>query len=112
MRLDDYAIKIVQGDTVDISLKLQNLKGKKYCPKEDDTFYFSLQQKFVKKPFCLKKEISKKDLKIYLTSEETANMPYGEYRYDVSIHAFRDGEEYVETFIADKNFILLPLIQI
>ena len=94
-------ITITRGDT--LTLKVDAYKdGKLYALEDDDTMRFALAIGYVGQTgyeLIYTKEIPHDTLTFELTSEETQNLIYPQYNYDVEL-TYGDGT--VDTFISAK----------
>lgn len=97
-------ITLTRGDTFICDVKIRNQDGDPYTPAEDDVIRFALKHDIKKeeKPLILK-EISIDTMQLRLEPDDTKNLQFGVYYYDIEITR-ADG--IVDTFITKTAFIL------
>lgn len=100
-----YNITMTRGDTFARTLTLTK-DGETYTPDEDDVIRFAMAKVYKGKDdyeLILSKVIDNETLLWQIDAEDTAELDYGKYKYDLQI-TYADGT--VETF-ADKKTITL-----
>lgn len=103
---DNFNIKMTRGDTFVRTIILEK-NGEKYIPKENDVIRFAMSKVYKGKSgyeLLVEKTIDNKTLEWVIESEDTEQLPYGKYLYDLQITYGDTG--YIETF-ADKKTITL-----
>ena len=107
IRIDDnYNIVMTRGDTFAKTLTLKK-NGETYTPVSGDVIRFAMSKVYKGKPgyeLLLNKIIDNSTLLWVIEAEDTADLDYGRYVYDLEITYGSTG--YVETF-ADKKTITL-----
>lgn len=111
--VDGKTIKLTRGDTLVIQLQLKlKTTGEEYTPQEGDAVRFGLKSRlnasrtsYIEREPLIEKSISIDDMLLRLDPEDTKNLPFGDYRYDIEV-TFSDGK--VDTVINDAPFVLLP----
>lgn len=106
--VEDNKIYLTRGDSLSIELELTDSAGGKYTPAEGDRVEFTVKSSVnMREPL-----IVKTGTLININYEDTAELPFGGYVYDVQI-TFANGER--DTVIApvrgldgkaEPNFIL------
>ena len=103
-------ITIVRGDSADLELTLYetNEHGEKveYVPVEGDSLLFTVKTNTKTKNYIFQKPIdvmSLDGLKIAIHPEDTSDLSYGTYKYDVE---YTSGDGYVDTVITPRDFIV------
>lgn len=105
-------ISMTRGDTLKVTIALTK-DGEEYTPIEGDVIRFAVKSP---KMFCDKgeyvdaeprilKEVPIDTMTLVLDPEDTKNMEFGTYVYDMEI-TFTDGT--VDTFITESKFRLKP----
>lgn len=93
-------IKLTRGDTAKIKVDIETIDGDIYEPKEGDRVVFTVKRYPTDKQPIFVKDIPINTLILVLNSEDTKNMEFGTYRFDVQL-IFGNGE--VDTFIENKT---------
>ena len=111
---DNNEITLTRGDTFKCTITLQEQEGgEEYKPVEGDTLRFALKSEkmnakrssYKDEEPLVRKEIPNDTLLLQLNPEDTKDLPFGNYVYDIEI-TFADGT--VDTFITATKFILTP----
>ncbi len=111
---DNNEITLTRGDTFKCTITLrEQAGGEEYKPVEGDTIRFALkseQMNSKKSEYkddepLIRKDIPIDTLLLQLDPEDTKNLPFGKYVYDLEI-TFADGS--VDTFITATKFMLTP----
>lgn len=106
----DYNIEMTRGDTFIRTLVLTK-DGEPYVPQTGDVIRFAMAKTHKGErgyKLLLNKVISNDTLLWVINADETANMDYGRYFYDLQI-TYADGK--VETFANDKQIKLLKEVE-
>lgn len=109
-RIDDTTITLTRGDSFFANVKIYK-DDEVYTPVEGDTIRFALKRdvmstkkdEFIDKSPLIMKNIPIDSLILALNPEDTQDLGFGTYVYDIEI-TFSTGV--VDTFIADAKFIL------
>lgn len=91
-------IKLTRGDTAYFVI-VPYADGEVYTLKEGDVVTFTVKKNTGSENYV----IQKTGLEIEIKPEETSNLTYGTYKYDVQM-TFSDGR--VDTFIGPSDFVL------
>ena len=79
-------IKIVRGDTAEITVKLES-GGEPYVFTENDYLKFGVKRSAFDSALVIEKDIPTDTCKLVLDSEDTANLEFGDYLYDVRLYS-------------------------
>ncbi len=112
LEINGTKISLTRGDTLRALLSLFK-DGSEYTPEEGDTIRFALKHRdmnsgmtdFKDKNPLIVKEIPTDTLEFVLDPEDTKNLQFGKYVYDIEI-TFANGD--VDTFIPNATFEILP----
>lgn len=103
-------ISLIRGDTLIVEIQIER-NGEVYEVQEGDVVRFALKRGEMKKdrtayldedPLIIK-TIPNESLVLRLESQDTANLPFGRYHYDIQL-TMEDGT--VDTFISDTLDLL------
>ena len=105
-------IEMVRGDSVIIKVSMK-MSGEDYVPIEGDSLRFAMKHRtlnstrteYTDSEPLLIKPISIEDCMLRLNPEDTKDIGFGTYVYDIEI-TFADG--FVDTFIKNAKIKLLP----
>ena len=92
-------ITITRGDTASFSISITDASGAAYEPQEGDVVTFTVK-KSTKTEDIL---IQKTGTSISLAHEDTADLKYGTYAYDVQL-TYASGD--IDTFIGPADFVV------
>lgn len=104
-------IKLTRGDTFRVRVEIK-AKGEPYTPQEGDSVRFAVKKdEFTGRQYkelidvdpLILKDIPIDTLILQLDPEDTKDLPFGKYLYDVELTK-ADGD--VDTFIKEQEFIL------
>ena len=99
-------IRLTRGDSFYATVSMRHkLTGQKYVPVEGDSIRFALKKTYSDATPIITKTIPTDTLLLELSPQDTENMAFGEYVYDIELTK-ADGD--VDTFIAEAVFELLP----
>lgn len=110
--VDGTTIKLTRGDSMELDVGIQ-INGDDYIPVEGDSIIFALKKDKMKSDKTayvdvnplVQKTISWSTMKLLLEPNDTKNLPFGDYVYDIQI-TFASGR--VDTFINNAKFIIAP----
>ena len=88
-------ITMTRGDSVRIDLRIKNADGTDYTPDANDKIRFTVKKNYDGENL-IHKFIRPDDLALYIEPEDTENLPYGYYVYDVEL---TDTDGIVDTII-------------
>lgn len=100
---EDNTIIITRGDSQEVDLYLTDREGYPYNPVEGDHVYFYMKKSAQAQELLIQKEIDIHTLVINFIEEDTRNLAFGEYRYEIEI-VLQGGEHY--TAIKNTPFII------
>lgn len=103
---NNFNIQMTRGDTFVRTIHLSK-NGEEYIPGDNDIIRFAMSKVYKGKTgyeLLIEKIIDNSSLQWVIDAEDTAQLPYGKYVYDLQITYGDTG--YVETF-ADKKTITL-----
>lgn len=106
-----YNIQMTRGDTFARTLTLTK-GGEPYTPAEGDVIRFALSKVYKGKPgyeLLLEKIINHDTMLWLIEADDTADLDYGRYVYDLQITYGETG--YVETFAAKKTLTLTEEVE-
>lgn len=97
-------ITLTRGDTLRATVKMRKPDGSFYTPEGGDSIRFALSTD-VGMPHLITKNINPSTMVLKLDPEDTQNLDFGKYVYDIEI-TYANGE--VDTFIepTKDNFVL------
>ena len=109
--IDETTISLTRGDSFFTTVTMYRTDGSIYTPVEGDTIRFALKRnvmnsaknEFLDKTPLILKDIPIDTLMLHLTPEDTKELNFGTYAYDIEL-TYANGD--VDTFIADAKFIL------
>lgn len=99
--VSNNAITMTRGDTLVLDLHLTK-DDEEYVPKSGDYIRFAMSKKFLSESgyeLILTKEIPTDSLQLQLDPEDTKDLAYGSYNYDIQL---TDASGDVDTFILSK----------
>lgn len=104
-KLNGTRISLIRGDTLILEVEIE-LNGEPYEVQQGDVIRFALKNsemkkdktEYINKKPLVVKEIPNDTLILRLESEDTAELPFGRYNYDIQL-TMEDGT--VDTFISD-----------
>lgn len=104
---DTMTIKMTKGDSAifKIACNVMTDEGSvvPYEPVENDHFIFAMKEQDDRRPI-IKKEIPKDTMILMLDEEDTKDLDYGTYVWEVSVNNEESG--YHDTFIDNKKLVL------
>lgn len=108
-KFDNNTIYLTRGDTLQAQLSIQQ-DGKEYQIQNRDSIRFALKKdelnhsktQYIDQEPLILKEIPTNTLILRLNPEDTENLNFGTYAYDIQI-TMADGT--VDTFIKDKLYL-------
>lgn len=102
-------IRLTRGDSFYATVSMRyKLTGQKYVPAVGDSIRFALKKTYSDATPLITKIIPNDTLLLELSPQDTENMAFGEYVYDIELTK-ADGD--VDTFIAEAIFELLPEVE-
>ena len=112
-KVENNAITLTRGDSGIAEITLTTEAGEQYTPQEGDSVHFYAKPnkftlkmtEFVAAEPVIEKTIPITDLNLRLNPQDTKDLPFGEYLYDLEL-TFADG--YVDTFVNCAPFRIVP----
>lgn len=114
-KIEDTKVFLTRGDTFQATITIykDDTESEVYTPEEGDVIRFALKRskmnsgnrEFVDKTPLILKEIPIDTLILEIEPEDTKNLDFGTYTYDIELTT-TDG--IVSTFIADATLVLTP----
>ena len=101
VKVQGTTICMTRGDTAEINLSIKDDSNVEYDLVEGDVVVFSVKQNLSDEAYLIQKTFSDKE--IVIEHEDTKELSFGEYLYDVQI-TFSDGK--VATIITPSKLIL------
>ena len=104
--IDGTEITLTRGDTFKTVIRIENQDGEAYQPQDGDVVRFALNKKYKKDdegPPLILKVLDNEDLLLELKPEDTKNLKYGPYVYDIEI-TLSNGEVYT---VIDRATLIL-----
>lgn len=102
LEVKNNAIYLTRGDSAQLHVEITNDLGEIYELEDGDICEFTLKKSTSNNTVLLKKKIINSELKI--TPDDTRNLKYGEYWYDVQV-TLANGD--VSTVISPSLFVVL-----
>lgn len=99
---EDNNIKLTRGDTAIIDVELKDEYGEPYAMTANDRLIFTLRKIWDKGNILLEKTVSIPEFNF--STQDTKNLDFGTYCYDIYI--YNTSSEKLDTFIAEKTFII------
>lgn len=102
IRIDGTTITMTRGDTLSLTIGVK--QGEEdYQVQEGDVIRFAMKRSYSDAEPLIVKQIGTDDLALQLDPEDTKDLPFGSYVYDIEI-TMEDGT--VDTFIAEAKIVL------
>ena len=102
-KVDGNSIMLTRGDSFYAEVGIYDAEGHAYEVQSGDVIKFGLKQSTKESTCLIEKTIDNNDLILYLSPEDTKELPFGNYVYDIEI-TFANGD--VDTFINGASFQL------
>ena len=83
--VSENQIYLTRGDTLTITLSLTNDDGSAYVPDDSDKIYFRLKKFAATTEILVEKEINVSNMILQLNENDTKNLPFGDYRYEIEL---------------------------
>ena len=97
------SITLTRGDTFKRTLVLTDSEGNPFTPETGDEIRFALKRRVKDEEVLINKIIPNDTLMLKLDPEDTKELPFGRYCYDIQI-TYQNGD--VDTFITVSSFEL------
>ena len=83
--IDDKTIKLTRGDTARLTVPIINLANNgEYTMESGDILYFTVKKTAKDIDFLFQKSVTGSNL-IHIRPEDTADLSFGKYKYDVQL---------------------------
>ena len=83
--IDDKTIKLTRGDTARLTVPIINLANNgEYTMKSGDILYFTVKKTAKDSDFLFQKSVTGSN-SIHIKPEDTADLSFGKYKYDVQL---------------------------
>lgn len=103
VKISGTTITMTRGDTLSVKVNIFNSDQTEYEVKDEDIIRFALKKKYKDPEPLIIKVLDHDTLLLQLDPEDTENLDYGDYVYDIEI-TMEDGT--VDTFIAEATLTL------
>lgn len=101
-------ITLTRGDTFSADVSIFQPNGRFYVPSDGDSVRFAMKKSPKDEKVLILKEIPIDTLKLILQPEDTKNLDFGNYVYDIQLTK-SSGE--VDTFITKSTLILTEEVE-
>lgn len=101
-------IELTRGDTFKRTLVLTDAEGNPFTPAEGDKIRFALKKKVKDETVLINRVIPNDTLLLKIEPEDTKELPFGDYVYDIEI-TYSNGD--VDTFITVSKFKLTEEVE-
>lgn len=99
----DNTIRITRGDSLTVDITLTDNDGFPYEPVEGDVILFTVKKAASSSTILIQKNVDIETLQIDLVEQDTENLAFGEYKYEVEVTTV-SGDHY--TVIKNAPFII------
>lgn len=96
-------ISLTRGDTFGADIEIFRPDGTLYTPNEGDQIRFAMKQKISDPEPLILKDIPIETMKLIILPEDTKELPFGNYIYDIQL---TKANGTIDTFITKSKFIL------
>lgn len=101
LKINGTTITLTRGDTLRASLEILDAEGNTYTPSSGDTIRFAMKKSYSDSECLIEKQIPNDTLLLSLDPEDTKDLAFGSYVYDIEI-TFESGA--VDTFVDKATF--------
>lgn len=101
-------ITLTRGDTFSAEITISQPNGDPYIPSEGDSVRFAMKKSTKDDQVLILKEIPIETMRLVLESEDTKNLEFGNYVYDIQLTK-STGE--VDTFITKSTLVLTEEVE-
>lgn len=95
-KISGTKILLTRGDTFKATVSMYKADGTEYTPQEGDSIRFAMKKSFSDGTVLLEKEIPNDSQMLWLKPEDTKELAFGSYVYDIQI-TYANGD--IDTFI-------------
>lgn len=103
LKVSGNKIELTRGDTMILEVELKDEMGEIYTPTETDKIFFRLKRNATAKEMFVVKEIPYDTMILQLNEEDTENLKFGTYVYEIELVTSND---YHFTAIANEEFVI------
>jgi hypothetical protein len=103
LKIDGYSIELTRGDTLRLTISLQDSEGNPVSLTDLDHLWFRLKKKAKDETILIEKSGDPVQSLIALDEPDTENIPFGKYKYEIEV-VTSDDEHY--TVIANQDFTI------
>lgn len=103
LNIDGYSITLTRGDTLRLTITLQDSEGNPVTLTPQDKLWFRLKKKAKDEEILIEKAGDPEQLLIALDEPDTENIPFGKYKYEIEVVTI-DDDHY--TVIANQDFVI------
>ena len=107
-KVNKNTITLTRGDTFKALLTINNPDGTEYTPMEGDSIRFALKENVEDRKCLILKEIPTDTMLLVLNPEDTEDMEFGTYVYDIQLTK-ANGD--IDTFITASKFKLTEEVE-
>ena len=105
----DNKMTLTRGDSLYAKVNLvKKISRQPYEPQPGDRIRFAVKKNYGDLMYAIHKDIPRDTLILHIEPEDTKNLDYGEYVYDIELTT-ADGD--VDTFIARSKFVITEEVQ-
>lgn len=97
-------IRITRGDSLTVNVYLTDNCGFPYTPIDGDEVWFTVKKNAKSEDILIRKAVSLETLSVVLIEEDTKNLAFGEYKYEVEVIVTSSNDHY--TVIKNAPFII------
>lgn len=98
--INGNAISLTRGDSLILHVNVMQ-NDEPYVPQEGDVIRFALKKNVNDENVLILKEIDLTAMQLIIEPEDTKELPYGTYKYDIELTTVGG---FVDTFIGPANF--------
>ena len=102
VQITKQKIHLTRGDTLSLELNLTDVNGDPYEPEENDRVVFRLKKNALSDYMLIEQDIDLSTMTLTLAPEQTANLPFGHYKYEIEIIS----NSYNYTVFENEDFYL------
>ena len=102
VQITKQKIHLTRGDTLSLELNLTDVNGDPYEPEENDRVVFRLKKNALSDYMLIEQDVDLNTMTLTLSPEQTANLPFGHYKYEIEIIS----NSYNYTVFENEDFYL------
>lgn len=108
LKISGTRIELTRGDTMRVHIDLTYQSGTAYTPAAGDSIRFAMKKRYKDETCVILKDIPIATMILELDPEDTKDLGYGEYVYDIQM-TFANGD--IDTFIDKAMFVLTEEVE-